>query len=78
VRVWALEHRPNPVEQLGWHIAATALVAEHLLQLALEVGMPGARIAAAEVLLDLDALQPHELTVEVKLDLSKHVFAVSR
>jgi hypothetical protein len=40
--------------------------------------MPLAGMATAEMPLDLDALEPDELTVEVELDLSKHMFAVSR
>jgi predicted HAD superfamily phosphohydrolase len=78
VRVRGPEHRADPLEQLGRDVVAAALGAEHVLQLALEVGVPRARIATTEMALDLDALEPNELTVEVELDLSEHVFAVSR
>jgi hypothetical protein len=78
VRVGGLEHRPDPLQQLGRNVVAAALGTEHLLQLPLKVGMARARVAASEVPLDLDALEPDQLTVEVELDLSQDVFAVSR
>jgi hypothetical protein len=78
LRVAGLEHRPDPLQQLGGDVVAAALGAERLLQLPLEVGMPRARVAASEVSLDLDTLEPDQLTVEVELDLSQDVLAVSR
>jgi hypothetical protein len=78
VGVGGIEEPADPVDELGRHFVAPAFRAKHLLQLALEVGMAPARIATAEVPLDLDALEPHELPVEVELDLSKDVLALSR
>jgi hypothetical protein len=78
LRVRSLDHRAEPLEEFGRDLVATTLGAEHLLELALEVGVTRARIARPKVLLDLDALNPHELTIEVQLDLSQHVLAVSR
>jgi len=50
----------------------------HLLQLALELSVTPTRIATAKVPLDLDAREPHELPIEVELDLSKDVLTLSR
>jgi hypothetical protein len=57
---------------------APAFRAEHLFQASLEVGVAGAGGAFPEVALDLHALDANELTVEVELDLSEHVLALSR
>lgn len=78
VRVGGLEHRPDPLQQLGRDVVAAALGTEHLLQLPLEVGMACARVAASEVPLDLHAVEPDQLTVEVELDLSQDMLAISR
>jgi hypothetical protein len=68
----------HPREELVRGIVAAALGPEHLLQLALEVGVPPTRVAPTEMPLDLDPLEPDQLPVEVELDLSKDAFAVSR
>ena len=61
---------PDPFEELGGHVVATALRAQHLLQPALELGVAVAGRALSQVPLDLDALHAHELPVEVELDLA--------
>ena len=68
----------DPFEELGGHVVAAALGLEHLLQPTLELGVAVARGALPEVPLDLHALHARELTIEGELDLSEHVFAVSR
>ena len=73
-----LEQRPHPFQQVRRDVPTTALRAEDLLQLPLEVGVPAAGVAATQVSLDLDVQRADELTVEVELDLLQHVFAVSR
>jgi hypothetical protein len=73
-----LEQRPYPFQQVGRDVPATALRAEDLLQLPLEVGVPTAGVAATQVSLDLDVQRADELTVEVELDLLQHVLALSR
>jgi hypothetical protein len=73
-----IQERADPGVELGRDVVAPALRAEHLLQPALEIGMASAGMAATQMPLDLDALEPDELPVEVELDLSKDVFAVSR
>jgi hypothetical protein len=73
-----LEQCPEPVDQLGRHLVAPALGPQDLLELPLERGVSAAGVAAAQVLLDLDAHGGNELSVEVELDLLQHVFAVSR
>jgi hypothetical protein len=73
-----IQERADPGVELGRGVVAPAFRAEHLLQPALEIGMAPARMAATQMSLDLDALEPDELPIEVELDLSKHVFAVSR
>jgi hypothetical protein len=73
-----LEQRPEPLDELGRHLVASALGPEYLLEPPLERGVPAAGVAAAQVLLDLDAHGGDELSVEVELDLLQHVFAVSR
>jgi hypothetical protein len=73
-----VEQGPDPFGELIGHVSAPALVSQHLLQAALEVGVTAARVAAAEVALDLHALESHELAVEVELDLPQDVFAISR
>ena len=78
VRVWLLEHRTDTLDQLGRDVVAATLGSKHLLQLPLEVRVPRTGVARSEMSLDLDVLEPNELTVEVQLDLSKDVFAVSR
>jgi len=71
-------HRPYALEELDGDVVAAALGPEHLLEPALELGVAAAGGALPQVTLDVDALQPHELTVEVELDLAEHVLAVSR
>jgi hypothetical protein len=44
----------------------------------LELGVPAARGALPQVPLDLHALEPHELPVEVELDLAQRVLAFNR
>jgi len=78
VVVRAFEQVPNALEQLRRDIATTALGADDLLELTLEVRMAGAGTAAPEMLLDLQAHVTHELTIQVELDLLQHVFALSR
>jgi hypothetical protein len=73
-----VEQGPDALGELNGHVAAPALVSQHLLQPPLEVRVAAARVAAAEVALDLDALEPHELAVEIELDLPEDVFAISR
>jgi hypothetical protein len=73
-----LEQRPKPVDELRWHLVASTLGPKDLLEPPLERGVPAAGIAAAQVLLDLDAHGSDELSVEVELDLLQHAFAVSR
>jgi hypothetical protein len=73
-----LEQRPYPVQQVRRDVPTTALRAEDLLQLPLEVGVPAAGVAATQVSLDLDVQRADELTVEVELDLLQHVLALSR
>jgi hypothetical protein len=71
------EHRAHPLDDLRRDVVATALVAEHLLEPALELGMAMARGALPEVYLDLHALHADELSVEIELDLPEHALAVS-
>jgi hypothetical protein len=71
------EHRAHALQELGRCVVAPALGAKHLLQPALELGVVVARGAAPQVSLDLDVLHPDQLTVEVELDLAKHVLALS-
>jgi hypothetical protein len=73
-----LEQRPEPVDELGRHLVASALGPQDLLQPSLERGVPAAGVAPAQVVLDLDAHRSDELSVEVELDLFQHLFAVSR
>jgi hypothetical protein len=70
-------HRTDPLDERVRNRVAPALRAEHLLQPALELGVARAWVTALEVTLDLHALAAHELTVEVELDLTKDVLAVS-
>jgi hypothetical protein len=74
------EHRADPLGELGrqGHLVTSALRTEHLLQVPLEIGVTAARVAAAEMPLDLETDLADELSVEVELDLLQHVFAVSR
>src|SRR5207342_815341 len=67
--VGPLEQRPEPVDELGGHLVASALGPQDLLETPLERGVPAAGVAAAQVLLDLDAHGSHELSVEVELNL---------
>jgi len=76
--VGPLEQRPEPVDELGRHLVASALGPQDLLEPPLERGVPAAGVAAAQVVLDLDAHRSKELPVEVELDLLQHVFTVSR
>jgi len=78
VGVGPLEQSSESVDELGWHLVASALGPQDLLEPPLELGVPAAGVAAAEVLLDLGAHGGDELSVEVELDLLQHVFAVSR
>jgi hypothetical protein len=73
-----LEQRPEPLDELGRHLVASALGPQDLLEPPLERGVPAAGVAAAQVLLDLDAHGGNELSVQEELDLLQHVFAVSR
>ena len=73
-----IEQRPQPVDELGWHLVASALGPQDLREPALELGMTAAGIAAAQVVLDLEAQRSNELPVQVELDLLQHVFTVSR
>jgi hypothetical protein len=78
VRVGRVEQCPETVHEFGRYLVAPALGPKELLQPPLERGVPAAGVAAAKVLLDLDAHGSDELTVEVELDLLQHMFAVSR
>jgi hypothetical protein len=70
-------HRADALdERVGSRIAPT-LRAEQLLEPALELRVPRAWVTALEVTLDLHALDAHELTVEVELDLAEDVLAIS-
>jgi hypothetical protein len=69
--------RADPLDERLGDLAAPALVAEHVLQPLLELGVACARRTLAEVPLDLHALHAHELTVEVELDLAQDVLAIS-
>jgi hypothetical protein len=71
------EDRAHALRDLGRDVAAAALVAEHLLEPPLELGVAVARGALPEVHLDLHALHADELSVEIELDLPKHALAVS-
>jgi hypothetical protein len=71
------EHRADAFDDLLGDIVAAALRAEHLLQSALELGVPVTRGTLPEMPLDLHALQTDELAIEVELDLTEHVLAVS-
>jgi len=73
-----LEQGTDPFQQVGRDVPTTALRAEDLFQLPLEVGVPAARVAATQVSLDLDVQRTDELTVEVELDLPQHVLTLSR
>jgi hypothetical protein len=73
-----VEQRPYPFQQVRRDVPRTALRAEDLLQLPLEVGVPAAGVAATQVSLDLDVQRADQLTVEVELDLLQHVLALSR
>src|SRR4029453_13672394 len=77
VGVGPLEERPEPVDELGRHLVAPALGPQDLLEPPLERGVPAAGVAAAQVVLDLDAHRSDELSIEVELDLLQHMFAVS-
>jgi hypothetical protein len=70
-------HRADPLDERVRGRVAPALRAEHLLQPALELGVARAWVTTLEVALDLHALDAHELTVEVELDLAEDVLAVS-
>ena len=78
VAVGALDRGAEPLDQLRRDLVAPALGPDRVLQPLLELGVPGAGAAAAEMTLHLDAQRLDELSVEVELDLLKHVFAVSR
>jgi len=78
MRVGPLEQRAEPIDELGRHMVTPALGPQDLLEPPLERGVPAAGVAAAQVVLDLDAHRSDELSVEVELDLLQHVFAVSR
>jgi len=78
VRVGRVEQRPKAFDELGRYLVAPALGPQELLEPSLERGVPAAGVAAAQVLLDLEAHGSDELTVEVELDLLQHMFAVSR
>jgi hypothetical protein len=78
VGVGPIEQRPEPVDELGRNLVASALGPKDLLEPPLERGVPAAGVAPAQVVLDLDAHRSDELSVEVELDLLQHVFAVSR
>jgi hypothetical protein len=69
--------RSDPLDERVRNRVASAFRAEHLLQPALELGVARAWVTALEVTLDLHALDAHELTVEVELDLAEDVLAVS-
>jgi hypothetical protein len=73
-----LEQRSDPFQQVRGNLPTSALRAEDLLQLPLEVGVPAAGVAATQVSLDLDVQRTDELTVEVELDLLQHVLTLSR
>ena len=78
VRVGRVEQCPEALDELGRYLVAPALGPQELLQPSLERRVPAAGVAAAQVLLDLEAHGSNELTVEVELDLLQHMFAVSR
>jgi hypothetical protein len=67
----------DPLDERDGDLVAPALVPEHGLQPLLELGVARARGTLPEVPLDLHALDAHELPVEVELDLTEHVLAVS-
>jgi hypothetical protein len=75
--VGAGQRRAQALDDLGRDLVAAALGAEHLLEPALELGVPVTGGALPEVHLDLHALHADELPVEVELDLPEHVRAVS-
>jgi hypothetical protein len=77
VRRLVLEDDADALEQVGRHLAS-ALRAQHGLQLALEVRVARARVARHEVLLDLDAQAAFELAVQVELEAPENLFAVNR
>ena len=77
MRVGRVEQCPETVHEFGRYLVAPALGPKELLQPPLERGVPAAGVAAAKVLLDLDAHGSDELTVEVELDLAQDVLAVS-
>ena len=73
-----VEHRPEALDELGRYLVAPAFGPQEILEPSLERSVPAAGVAAAKVLLDLEAHGSDELTVEVELDLLQHMFAVSR
>jgi hypothetical protein len=73
-----LDQGADPFDQLGRNLVAPALVAEHLLQPPLELGVPAAGGAFPQVPLDLHTLEADELPVEVELDLAQRVLAINR
>jgi hypothetical protein len=72
------EQHADAFDELGGHLVAPAFVPEHLLEPTLELGMPVTGGALPQVALDLNALQAHELPVEVELDLPERVLAFNR
>jgi hypothetical protein len=72
------QEHTDAFDQLGRHLVAPAFVPEHLLEAALELGMPVTGGALPQVALDLHALQAHELPVQVELDLLECVLAFNR
>jgi len=72
------EEHADAFDQLGRDLVAPAFVPEHLLEAALELGMPVTGGALPQVALDLHALQAHELPVQVELDLLQRVLAFNR
>jgi hypothetical protein len=71
------EHRADALHDLERHVVAAALRAKHLLEPALEFGVAVTGGAFPQVPLDLHALDANELPVEVELDLTQHVLAIS-
>jgi hypothetical protein len=78
VDVGRVEQRPEAVDEFGRYLVAPAFGPQEILEPSLERSVPAAGVAAAQVLLDLDAQRSDELSIEVELDLLQHVFAVSR
>ena len=73
-----VDDQADPLDQLRGDLVAPALVAQQLLEPALELGVAATGGTLPQVALDLHALEAHELPVEIELDLAQRVLAINR